>query len=1185
FENSGGGGGGGSSGLPSDVASPPPKPQSQVSAQSPFSAIQSEPQTAYSARTQQFPPPSTPRPSAPMMPQQRPQQFYVPHQQQQLGYSPPESAPPPPPYPGSSSRQPSQTQSPVGWRPQAQPQLSQRYPPPTQYQSQMTYLSPGQQQQQRFTGGYRGMSPNLMPAVPSSSGGSRQSPYPSYETAQQMPPSVVPAPEGGLLSNQQLKTMLRRDLSPRRTMEMPLGVPGGSQQQIPGDVLVPPVLQTQPQTPLPPGFEGGPAISGASGANFVSRRLNSEKWGDEERLGERSSIAPVLYANIMHPTLKAQYPDSRTRFREIQKLWRRLPSDRRSQFVTQARANKTQSRAANTSPRDSGASMHSQHLMMQAAGSGVGTSLSPHVPYSQQPPSAGMPPGAPVGGRSSGGNTTPILPNYAPSPVAARHQPPFLQPQRPPHQMMQQQHISPSSQLSVQSPMQPRVADSSAFSNPVETDQHTLGITQEGEGGSSAIVVEAPVASQRQSPVSAEEQPEQQQPHGTSHFQPQQRDPPSVSASQPSPSLSPSSSILGGSAGGSQRRGGPTSLPPASSHSTEPVSPATPFQQQPYAAVGTPDQSVMSRLPSTPQQQQGAYLPPPLPPPPPAWPTVGSVNSPMPPPLPSSSQQQQQQHVRWSSGIVGGGHASPLSPAQQQQQLMYQQQQQRQQQEMLHQHHYQQQQQQQQQHYIQQPQQTRYATGSMVQQASTPMPQHYGGGVHGPSIHQSGHMNSPSQLSQSSTSLQSPTQPTGPSPGDRERQRLREILAMKMSMSSNPSQPTVPQQSQQQPTQRMYQHPQQQQQMYSHPGSNYPYPAAPPQRHMRPPAPGSFYPGSPSQQQLGFAHTPSPSFESNFIMQQQQQTTRCSSGSSPSVVASPGSGVPGGGGVQPSLCSPPVLPATSVGVGHHQHPHHHTHPETAPPPPPPYQTSTSATAVALDSPHRSPYHAKTPTPCTTTSVEEAGFEPPVIFSRVGTGAVKERPRFIPQQQIQSADTGGSSGEMVAPPQSVAYSQQRMSQQGQEQIPSMGGQAPQYESEYRYHQSPSQQMELHAQTKQTSQFFPAPQRRQSPIEAAVSVSNHSDCPAQYLISESQPSQHYNMGYLPPSYSRVSQPVPGYPSPAQTANHSIYEQTTLLQQQGPSPYATAQTTYTVTPQSPYPGHIPDDQSSHPGEENMQ
>lgn len=105
--------------------------------------------------------------------------------------------------------------------------------------------------------------------------------------------------------------------------------------------------------------------------------------------------------------------------------------------------------------------------------------------------------------------------------------------------------------------------------------------------------MEAPVASQRQSPVSAEEQPEQQQPHGASHFQAQQRDPPSVSASQPSPSLSPSSSILGGSAGSSQRRGGPTSLPPASSHSTEPVSPATPFQQQPYAAVGTPDQSVV----------------------------------------------------------------------------------------------------------------------------------------------------------------------------------------------------------------------------------------------------------------------------------------------------------------------------------------------------------------------------------------------------------------------------------------------------------------------------------------------------------------------------------------------------------------------------------------------------------------
>lgn len=324
------------------------------------------------------------------------------------------------------------------------------------------------------------------------------------------------------------------------------------------------------------------------------------------------------------------------------------------------------------------------------------------------------------------------------------------------------------------------------------------------------------------------------------------------------------------------------------------------------------------------------------------------------------------------------------------------------------------------------------------------------------------------------------------------------------------------------------------------------------------------------------------------MQQQQQQTTRCSSGSSPSVAASPGSSVPGGGGAQPSLCSPPVLPATSVGSGHQQHPHHHTHSETAPPPPPPYQTTNSATAVPIDSPRRSPYQANTPaktqTASTTTSVEEAGFEPPLIFSRVGTGSVKERPRFIPQQQMSSADAGGGSGEMATPQQSITYSQQRISQQVQEQLPPKGGQAPQYESEYRYHQSPSQQMELHAQTNQSSQFFSGPQHRQSPIEAAVSVSSHSDCPAQYLISESQPSQHYNMGYLPPSYSRVSQPVPGYASP----HLNVYEQTPLpqqQQQQRQSPYATAQATYSVTPQSPYSSHVPGDQSSHPGDESLQ
>lgn len=122
------------------------------------------------------------------------------------------------------------------------------------------------------------------------------------------------------------------DSNPRRGMDITLSIQAGN-QQLSGDVIVSSVLHPQSQTPLPPGFEGGPATPSASGSSFNPRRLNSEKWEDEERLGERSSIAPVLFANMLHPNLRTQFPEKDSRFREIQKLWRRLPSEKRAQFV------------------------------------------------------------------------------------------------------------------------------------------------------------------------------------------------------------------------------------------------------------------------------------------------------------------------------------------------------------------------------------------------------------------------------------------------------------------------------------------------------------------------------------------------------------------------------------------------------------------------------------------------------------------------------------------------------------------------------------------------------------------------------------------------------------------------------------------------------------------------------------
>jgi len=50
-------------------------------------------------------------------------------------------------------------------------------------------------------------------------------------------------------------------------------------------------------------------------------------------LDENSTIAPVLFANSNHPNLKNQYRDNETRFKEIQKDWRKLKSDERQEWV------------------------------------------------------------------------------------------------------------------------------------------------------------------------------------------------------------------------------------------------------------------------------------------------------------------------------------------------------------------------------------------------------------------------------------------------------------------------------------------------------------------------------------------------------------------------------------------------------------------------------------------------------------------------------------------------------------------------------------------------------------------------------------------------------------------------------------------------------------------------------------
>ncbi|CAH8439266.1 unnamed protein product [Heterobilharzia americana] len=91
-------------------------------------------------------------------------------------------------------------------------------------------------------------------------------------------------------------------------------------------------------------------LSGSSSntSNSASRRINYHKWEEDERLGGQSTIAPVLHANISHPTLRGQYPEFTVRAKEISKLWRRLSSEERGTWVMQARNNRTTLRSNQT---------------------------------------------------------------------------------------------------------------------------------------------------------------------------------------------------------------------------------------------------------------------------------------------------------------------------------------------------------------------------------------------------------------------------------------------------------------------------------------------------------------------------------------------------------------------------------------------------------------------------------------------------------------------------------------------------------------------------------------------------------------------------------------------------------------------------------------------------------------------
>ena len=79
-------------------------------------------------------------------------------------------------------------------------------------------------------------------------------------------------------------------------------------------------------------------------ASVSTQRNQLLKWESDEPLGDNATIAMILFSNKNHPNLKTDYPVWSDRIKQIAKIWKSLPIEKRQPYVQQARENRTASR-------------------------------------------------------------------------------------------------------------------------------------------------------------------------------------------------------------------------------------------------------------------------------------------------------------------------------------------------------------------------------------------------------------------------------------------------------------------------------------------------------------------------------------------------------------------------------------------------------------------------------------------------------------------------------------------------------------------------------------------------------------------------------------------------------------------------------------------------------------------------
>uniref|UniRef100_A0A1I7RZ32 Histone-lysine N-methyltransferase n=1 Tax=Bursaphelenchus xylophilus TaxID=6326 RepID=A0A1I7RZ32_BURXY len=181
--------------------------------------------------------------------------------------------------------------------------------------------------------------------------------------------------------------------------------------------------------PLPQAaLKGMPSAAGQPHAQEKNNcNAATESWEKDEPLGDKATKAAVLYSNMIHPELKEKFPQWSERVKQINKIWRQLDADKRSEYVNKARENRT-NMPRGRPRRDAGQklSVDDQDTSRDSFKMESGTPTEESQPHPNQ-----MPPPTPTL-QPNGTPTTPLFP---------QHQ---VNPQIPPQMnQMKQQQIHP----------------------------------------------------------------------------------------------------------------------------------------------------------------------------------------------------------------------------------------------------------------------------------------------------------------------------------------------------------------------------------------------------------------------------------------------------------------------------------------------------------------------------------------------------------------------------------------------------------------------------------------------------------------------------------------------------------------------------------------------------------------------